>query len=107
MTSNDVQILIDYNYWLHDIASLTSAWRDIETQMRACFAPLDDRALERVLDYKSAAGASVSCHMLQHVVNHSTYHRGQVTTMQRQSGATPPEAMDLNGFYRERTTPAA
>ena len=132
MTSNDVQILIDYNYWARDrlleavaqlsptvlppndrfpdLASLTSAWRDIETQIRAYFAPLDDRALERVLDYKSTAGvagASMLWHMLQHVVNHSTYHRGQVTTMLRQLGATPPKAMDLITFYRERSTPAA
>jgi uncharacterized damage-inducible protein DinB len=93
-----------------DLASLTSARRDIETQMREDFAPLDDRPLERMLDYKSAAGgagASVLWHMLQQVVNHSTYHRGQVTTMLRQSGATPPAAMDLNACYRERTTPAA
>lgn len=27
--------------------------------------------------------------MLLHVVNHSSYHRGQVTTMLRQLGATP------------------
>ena len=69
-------------------------------------ARLDDRALERVIEYKSTAGvpgASVLWHMLQHVVNHSTYHRGQVTTMLRQLGATPPTAMDLIAFYRERS----
>jgi uncharacterized damage-inducible protein DinB len=100
MIGNDVQILIDYNYWardrlleavaqlsqeqftrdlgssfrsvrdtlahLHaaewiwyrrfpDLASLTSAWQDIEAQIRAYFAPLDDRALERVVDYTSTA----------------------------------------------------
>jgi len=27
--------------------------------------------------------------MLQHLVNHGTYHRGQVATMLRQLGATP------------------
>jgi uncharacterized damage-inducible protein DinB len=45
--------------------------------------------------------------MLQHVVNHSTYHRGQVTTMIRQLGAAPPQAMDLIAFYRERGAPTA
>jgi uncharacterized damage-inducible protein DinB len=29
-----------------------------------------------------------------------------VTTMLRQLGATPPKAMDLIAFYRERTLPA-
>jgi uncharacterized damage-inducible protein DinB len=40
--------------------------------------------------------------MFQHVVNHATYHRGQVTTMLRQLGATPPKPMDLIAYYRER-----
>ena len=45
---------------------------------------------------------SVFCHMLQHVVNHATYHRGQVTTMLRQLGAPAPKPQDLIRFYRER-----
>jgi len=40
--------------------------------------------------------------MLQHVVNHGSYHRGQVTTMLRQLGAAPPKYMDLIVFYREK-----
>jgi uncharacterized damage-inducible protein DinB len=40
--------------------------------------------------------------MLQHVVNHGSYHRGQVTTMLRQLGAKPPQSMDMIMFYRER-----
>jgi len=39
--------------------------------------------------------------MVQHVVNHATYHRGQVTTMLRQLGAAPPKTMDLIQFWRE------
>ncbi|MCY4597800.1 MAG: hypothetical protein OXC19_23750 [Bryobacterales bacterium] len=37
--------------------------------------------------------------MLQHVVNHATYHRGQVTTMLRLLGAQPPKSQDLIAFY--------
>jgi uncharacterized damage-inducible protein DinB len=93
-----------------DAASVRAAWQDMEAQIRAYFSPLDDRALEQVIAYKSTAGvpgASVLWHMLQHVVNHSTYHRGQVTTMLRQIGTAPPKAMDLIAFYRERGTPTA
>jgi uncharacterized damage-inducible protein DinB len=39
--------------------------------------------------------------MLQHVVNHASYHRGQVTTMLRQLGMPPARQMDLVTFYRE------
>jgi uncharacterized damage-inducible protein DinB len=93
-----------------DLDSVASAWRDLEAQIRAYFSPLDDRALERVIDYKSTVGvpgASPLWQMLQHVVNHQTYHRGQVTTMLRQMGAAPPKAMDLIAFYRERSAPTA
>ena len=45
---------------------------------------------------------SVFWEMLQHVVNHASYHRGQVTTMLRQLGAEPPPSQDLIAFYRER-----
>ena len=93
-----------------DLGSVASAWREMEAQIRAYFGALDDRALERVIEYKSTVGvpgASPLWQMLQHVVNHSTYHRGQVTTMLRQMGAAPPKAMDLIAFYRERSAPTA
>jgi uncharacterized damage-inducible protein DinB len=40
--------------------------------------------------------------MVLHVINHSTYHRGQVTTMLRQAAAAPPPSLDLITFYREQ-----
>ena len=40
--------------------------------------------------------------MLQHVVNHGSYHRGQVTMMLRQLGAQPPKSLDLIAFYRQQ-----
>jgi uncharacterized damage-inducible protein DinB len=43
---------------------------------------------------------------MQHVVNHGTYHRGQITTMLRQLGAQPI-LTDLMHFYRERSNAAS
>ena len=43
---------------------------------------------------------------LQHLANHGTYHRGQVTTLLRQLGARPMFT-DLMHFYRESTTAAS
>jgi uncharacterized damage-inducible protein DinB len=43
--------------------------------------------------------------MLQHVANHSTYHRGQIATMLRQLG-TKATSTDLIAFYRERAAKA-
>ena len=42
---------------------------------------------------------------MQHLVNHGTYHRGQVTTMLRQLGAQPI-LTDLMHFYREHAAAA-
>jgi len=39
--------------------------------------------------------------MFQHVVNHATYHRGQVTMMLRVLGAKPVDT-DLIRFYWDR-----
>jgi len=43
--------------------------------------------------------------MFRHAIDHSSYHRGQLVTLLRQVGATPP-ATGLIVFYRERQTRA-
>ena len=55
-------------------------------------------------DYKMLNGSPRSVwQMVQHVVNHGSYHRGQVTTMLRQLGAAPAKSMDMIAYYhRER-----
>jgi uncharacterized damage-inducible protein DinB len=40
--------------------------------------------------------------LMRHVVNHSTYHRGQLATQLRQLGHTPPNT-DFIRFLREAT----
>jgi uncharacterized damage-inducible protein DinB len=40
--------------------------------------------------------------MVQHVVNHGSFHRGQVTTMIRQVGGKAPASQDLIAYYREK-----
>lgn len=39
-----------------------------------------------------------------HVINHASYHRGQITTMLRQADAAPPPSTDLITFYRTVAT---
>jgi uncharacterized damage-inducible protein DinB len=93
-----------------DVASLRAAWTAHEAQMRRYFATLDEAAAHRVMQYKTLGGqpgASSLAEMLQHVVNHASYHRGQVTTMLRQLGAAPAKGMDMIAFYREKDSPRA
>jgi uncharacterized damage-inducible protein DinB len=88
-----------------DLAALQSAWHELEGQNRALIDAEDDRSLLRVVDYRlmnGQPGRSAFWQMVQHVVNHGTYHRGQVTTMLRQLGAAPPKSTDLIAYYREK-----
>ena len=89
-----------------DVAAIRRAWSDHEAKMRSLLGGLADRGVDRVYEYKNLAGQnfeSIFWHMFQHVVNHATYHRGQVTTMVRQLGANPGKPQDLIAFYREQT----
>lgn len=88
-----------------DLAAVRAAWGDTEAGLRTFVGSLDEAGVDRVLEYRLLSGqpgASRIGHMVQHLVNHGTYHRGQVTTMVRQLGAAPPRSMDLIAFYRER-----
>ncbi len=92
-----------------DVESLRRAWAENEANVRAFTASLGDAGIDRVIAYKllsGAEGASPFWQMLQHVVNHASYHRGQITTMLRQLGAEPARSMDLIAFYRERAVKA-
>jgi len=88
-----------------DVAAARAEWADLERAMREVLAKLGPEGVERRIEYRDFRGAArtdVFWQMLQHVVNHGSYHRGQVTTMLRQLGAAPPKFMDLIVFYRER-----
>ena len=88
-----------------DVPALRSAWSALERDVRSFVESLGAAGIERAFDYtllNGQSGRSVFWHMLQHVVNHASYHRGQVTTMLRQMGAPPAKSMDLIAFYRER-----
>ena len=87
-----------------DLASLIGAWRALEAKIRAYIGGFDDTSIQDVIAYKmmnGQAAQSAVWEMVQHVVNHGTYHRGQVATMLRQLGAKPIST-DLIAFHRER-----
>ena len=76
---------------------------EIEADRAAFLRGLSDDDLERVLSYRNLKGEDFTqplVDQLVHVVNHSTYHRGQVATLSRQAGFASP-ATDLIVFKRE------
>ena len=88
-----------------DLASVRKAWTDQEAKTRAFLETLGNEGIHRVIEYKNIAGqpgTAPFAQMYQHMVNHGSYHRGQLTTMLRQIGAAPPKSMDLIAFYKTR-----
>lgn len=86
------------------LEGLRAKLAEVEAERDALLSSLDDEGLLRTVDYKTLAGDSFSnrlADLCRHVVNHSSYHRGQLTTLLRQVGATPP-ATDFIVFLRER-----
>lgn len=88
-----------------DVATLRGAWAELETKVRRFVGGLGEEEVERVLPYAlldGTASASAIWQMVQHVVNHATYHRGQVATMLRQLEAAPLKSTDMATYYREQ-----
>jgi uncharacterized damage-inducible protein DinB len=80
---------------------LRTRWLEVEHEQVEFVAGVSEESLRTVIEYVNTRGESFAYplwQMLQHVVNHSTYHRGQVTMMLRQLGATPVPT-DFLVFY--------
>lgn len=91
------------------LGELRLRWREIEEQQQAFLGQLREEGLDHQVEYRKLAGDRMQStveQMLRHVVNHATYHRGQVVTMMRQLGHSPP-ATDLILYSRTtRSAPA-
>ena len=75
-----------------DVERIRTRWQDVEREQREFLDALDPARLAEVISYVNLKGETFAYplrRMLQHVVNHSSYHRGQIATLLRQLGATP------------------
>ena len=91
-----------------DVASLRERWNEHESRLLGFVRGLTQSDLDRVIEYKTLKFGVYSNPLwesMQHLANHGTYHRGQVTTLLRQLGAQPI-LTDLMHFYRECATAA-
>jgi uncharacterized damage-inducible protein DinB len=88
---------------LNTVQDVRARWVEEEARIRRFVDQLGPEGVVRVIQYTHFDGEprnSVFWHMLQHVVNHASFHRGQVTTMLRQLGARPPQSQDMIAYYR-------
>lgn len=77
-----------------DVAALRERWAQVDRELPAAVAGSDP---SRIVVYRTTAGAEYRqpvWQIVQHLVNHQTYHLGQVATLVRQLGGNPP-AVDL------------
>jgi uncharacterized damage-inducible protein DinB len=89
---------------LSEWPGLENRWNEVEAAQARFVAALAEADLERAVDYRTTDGTPYAAplgQLLRHVVNHSTYHRGQVVTMLRQLGAAAPST-DLVLYHREQ-----
>jgi uncharacterized damage-inducible protein DinB len=87
-----------------NVESARARWAEIDRNLLDYIASLTPEDVQRVVQHKTTAGvpqAAPLWQMLQHLANHGTYHRGQITTLLRQLGAKAT-GTDLIMFYRER-----
>lgn len=88
-----------------DLASIRQASSAHALKMHALLQRLGQDGVNQSMDYTSRIDGkdhtSLFWEMFQHVINHGTYHRGQVTMMLRLLGAQPA-GTDLIQFYWTR-----
>jgi uncharacterized damage-inducible protein DinB len=92
-----------------NLTDIKARWKSIDTDVNRYVSALSANDLTRVLEFRNTKGTLLRHPLwetMQHLVNHSTYHRGQVTTLLRQLGGTA-QASDMIYFFRERSGQAA
>lgn len=86
------------------LGDIRNRWTTVEADLLKFVSSLTPDDLERVYEFRTTQGevyASPLRQALQHLVNHGSYHRGQVMAFLRQLGAKGV-SLDMIRFYRER-----
>lgn len=88
-----------------NVGAVQLKWAEVEREQIAFVDGLTDDLLDKMLPFRATQIRLM--HLMQHMANHSTYHRGQIALMMRQLSAEPV-ATDFHVFLvegsRERAT---
>jgi uncharacterized damage-inducible protein DinB len=80
------------------IEAVQAKWFEVEKEQIEFVEGTTDESLESLLPFRTIHVRLSQ--LMQHVANHSTYHRGQISLMMRQLGAEPA-ATDFHVFLAE------
>lgn len=90
-------------------ADLSARWEEIAEERDRWFRTGGDDELGRDLSYRLLGGEPQATRLevlVRHVVNHSSYHRGQIAAFLRSLGKAPPPT-DLVLWDRQRREPTS
>jgi len=85
------------------LGELWRAQKDLDQWYVSTYDAMDEAALEEKLSFTFVGGGEgvmTRGEILQHLVNHTSYHRGFVAQMMYDAGARPPTS-DLTVFLRD------
>lgn len=82
-----------------DVATVQRRWVEVEKEQMEFVNHVTNESLEQFLPFRTSQ--IKLAHLMQHLANHSTYHRGQIALMMRQLGEEPV-ATDFHVFLAER-----
>jgi uncharacterized damage-inducible protein DinB len=82
-----------------DVASVERKWAEVEKEQAEFVNGVTNEFLEKTLPVRTTQISLA--HLMQHLANHSTYHRGQLALMLRLLDAEPL-ATDFHLFLLER-----
>jgi uncharacterized damage-inducible protein DinB len=91
-----------------ELEPLRARWGEVNADQRAFLEAVTREQLRAVLPYVNLRGQTWRYPLwrqMYHVVNHSSYHRGQLTTMLRQLKAVPVST-DFLVFHDEQESPS-
>jgi uncharacterized damage-inducible protein DinB len=86
-----------------DLESLSAGWAETAAQLEFFLASLTEDQLAADITWVDSEGPVYTTPLWQpvtHMVNHSTFHRGQVISLMRQLGYQPPTTDLINFFVK-------
>jgi uncharacterized damage-inducible protein DinB len=86
-------------------AELVSIWKEMSHDLEKYIESFDEELLTKKLTYKNIKGIEFTMPyyvLFGHIMNHSTYHRGQLVTMLRQAGFTEVSSLDMTTYFKDR-----
>ena len=81
-----------------NVAAVQLKWAEVEREQAEFVNRVTDEALRKMVPFRMSQIKLM--HLMQHLANHSSYHRGQIALMMRQLGAEPL-ATDFHVFLVE------